>query len=171
MTFHSSRGRGRRLPASGSFDILWFLQRYVAMLPHAMPRPLHGGSPMGADCSMLHASPPGGSLPIREFVDALPLPLLIFCRPFASSLRPDPCRPPLQGLRCASSRRSDWLPCYAHLAYVSSASTCRAISGPPGQSFGGPTFSSHHRPRRCPGVSFPEMPIHESLAFPLHQSF
>jgi hypothetical protein len=66
MTFPSSGGRGRRLPASGSFDILWFLQRSVALLPHAIFRPLPGGSPMGAARSMLHASPPGGSLPIRE---------------------------------------------------------------------------------------------------------
>lgn len=94
MTFHSSRGRGRRLPASGSFDI-GYLALCVAVLPHAIFRPLPGGSPMGADRPMFHASPPGGSLPIREFVCDLPLPLPMLRRPSASSFRPAPRRPPL----------------------------------------------------------------------------
>jgi hypothetical protein len=106
----------------------------VTTLPHAMPRPLHGGSPMGADCSMFHASPPGGSLPIREFGFDLPLPLLRF---FYAGLTPRPCGQIRVARRCrilprASSRRSDWLHCYAYLASVSSVSTCRAISGPQG---------------------------------------
>ena len=84
MTFHSSRGRGRRLPASGSFDI-GYLALCVAVLPHAIFRPLPGGSPMGADRPMFHASPPGGSLPICEFVCGLPLPIL--CRPSALSFQ------------------------------------------------------------------------------------
>ena len=73
------KGPGRRLPASGSFDITGFSQRSVAVLPHAIFRPLPGGSPMGADRPMFHASPPGGSLPIRKCVCDLPLPLFPFC--------------------------------------------------------------------------------------------
>jgi hypothetical protein len=174
MTFPSSGGRGRRLPASGSFDILWFLQRSVALLPHAIFRPLPGGSPMGAARSMLHASPPGGSLPIREYglvthSRVYPLPI------YFAGLPPRPCGQIRVARRCrtpprASSRRSDWSHCYAHLAYVSSASTCRG-SRSSGQSLGGSPFSSHHRPRWCASVSFREMPFHESLALPLHQSF
>ena len=95
MTFHSSRGRGRRLRASGSFDIGYLALCRYASTRHRLPRPLPGGSPMGADRPMFHASPPGGSLPIREFVCALPLPLPMLRRPSASSFRPAPRRPPL----------------------------------------------------------------------------
>ena len=152
MTFHSSRGRGRRLPASGSFDIGYLALCRYASTRHLPPSP-SGGSPMGADRPMFHASPPGGSLPICECVCDLPLPLL----PFYTGLPPRPCGQICVACRCrtlprASSRRTDWSHCYAYLASVSSVSTCRAISGPPGQSCGGhhtfflsPSSSMVHR--------------------------
>ena len=130
-----------------------------------------GAHPWGliVPCFMRH--PLGAHYPFAN----LSVICLYLC-PCCAGLPPRPSGQLRVARRCrtlprASSRRSDWCCCHAHLASVSSVSTCRAcVSGPPRQSFRGHTFSSHHRPRWCTGVSL-KCPSMSPLPFPCTSPF